>query len=77
VFENRVLWKLIGHKKAKIMIGDWRQLHDDQLHSLYSWTNIIRKNMSRRIKWSGDGTCMGQNYRDLKMNLNERATRKT
>jgi hypothetical protein len=33
VFENRVLRRIFGSKGAKI-IGDWRKLHNEELHSL-------------------------------------------
>jgi hypothetical protein len=77
VFENRVLWRIFGSKKAKIIIRGWRQLHDDQLHSLYSWSNIIRMSKSRRIRWVRNGACIRENYKALKMNPNERTTKKT
>jgi len=41
VFENRVLRKISGPKKDK-ETGEWRRLHDEELHDLYSSTNIIR-----------------------------------
>jgi hypothetical protein len=75
VFENRVLWRIFGPKKAKIIIiGGWRQLHNDQLQSLYSWSNIIRMSKSRRIRRIEHVACIEENYKTLKMNLNERVT---
>jgi hypothetical protein len=35
VFENRVLRRIFGSKRDEI-IGDWRHLHNEELHSLYS-----------------------------------------
>jgi hypothetical protein len=35
VFENRVLRKIFGPKRDKV-IGEWRKLHDEELHDLYS-----------------------------------------
>jgi hypothetical protein len=32
---------------------DWRKLHIEELHNLYSSPNIIRMNNSRRIGWVG------------------------
>jgi hypothetical protein len=29
--------------------GDWRKLHNEELHNLYSSPNIIRKMKSRRM----------------------------
>jgi hypothetical protein len=33
--------------------GEWRKLHDEDLHSLYSSPNIIRMIKSRRMRWVG------------------------
>jgi hypothetical protein len=41
VFENRVLRKIFGLKRGEMM-GDWRKLHNEELHNLYSLPNIIR-----------------------------------
>jgi hypothetical protein len=52
VFENRVLSKMYGPKRDEVM-GDWRKLHNEELHNLYSSTNIIRMIKSRRMRWAG------------------------
>jgi hypothetical protein len=41
VFENRVLRRIFGPKGDEVT-GDWRQLHNEELHNLYSLPNIIR-----------------------------------
>jgi hypothetical protein len=41
VFENRVLGRIFGPKRDEVM-GDWRILHNEDLHNLYSLPNIIR-----------------------------------
>jgi hypothetical protein len=33
--------------------GSWRKLHNDELHNLYSSTNIVRVIKSRRMRWAG------------------------
>jgi hypothetical protein len=35
-------------------------LHNDELHSLYSLPNIVRVIKSRRMRWVGHVTCMGE-----------------
>jgi hypothetical protein len=59
VFEYRVLRRLFGPKREKV-IGGWRKLHNEELHNLYSSPNIIEMIRSRRIRWEGHVTCMGE-----------------
>jgi hypothetical protein len=40
VFENRVLRRIFGPKRGEV-IGGWRKLHNEELHNLYSSSNII------------------------------------
>jgi hypothetical protein len=40
--------------------GLWRKLHNDELHSLYFSTNIVRVIKSRRMKWARHGARMGE-----------------
>jgi hypothetical protein len=39
VSENRVLRRIFGNKRDKI-IGGWRKLHNEELRNLYSSRNI-------------------------------------
>ena len=39
VFENKVLRKIFGAKKDEIT-GEWRKLHNAELHAVYSSPNI-------------------------------------
>jgi hypothetical protein len=48
VFENRVLRKIFGTKREED--ESWRKLHNDELHSLHSSSNIVRVIKSRRIR---------------------------
>jgi hypothetical protein len=52
VFENRVLRRIFGSRRDEVA-GDWRKLHNEKLHSLYSSPNIIRMIKSRRVRWAG------------------------
>jgi hypothetical protein len=40
VFENRVLRKIFGLKRNKVT-GEWKKLHNEELHNLYSSPNVI------------------------------------
>jgi hypothetical protein len=48
VFENRVLRRIFGPKRDEVT-GDWRKLHNEELHNLYSSSSIIRMIMTRKI----------------------------
>jgi hypothetical protein len=52
VFENRVLRRICGPKRDEVT-GDWRKLHNEELHKLYPSPNIIRMIKSRRMRWAG------------------------
>jgi hypothetical protein len=59
VFENRVLRRIFGPKRNEIT-GEWRKLHNEEHHILYSSPNIIRQIKSRRMRWEGHVARMGQ-----------------
>jgi hypothetical protein len=40
--------------------GEWRKLHNKELHDLYSSPSIIRIIKSRRMRWAGHVTRMGE-----------------
>jgi hypothetical protein len=52
VFENRALKRTFGPKRNDVM-GGWRKMHKEELHSLYSSPSIIRIIKSRRLRWAG------------------------
>jgi hypothetical protein len=52
VFENRVLRRIFGLKRDEVT-GEWRKLHIEELHDLYSSPSIIRIIKSRRMRWEG------------------------
>jgi hypothetical protein len=52
VFQNRVVRTIFGPKRDEVT-GEWRKLHNEEHHILYSSPNIIRQITSRRIRWAG------------------------
>jgi hypothetical protein len=48
VFENRVLRRIFGPKRDEVT-GEWRKLHNEELHDLYSSPSIIKIIKSRRM----------------------------
>jgi hypothetical protein len=56
VFENRVLRRIFGPKRDEVTV-EWRKLHNEEFHNLYSSPNIIK---SRRRKWAGHVERMGE-----------------
>jgi hypothetical protein len=59
MFENRVLRGIFGPKRDEVT-GEWRKLHNEELHDLYSSPNIIRIIKSRRMRWAGHVARMGE-----------------
>jgi hypothetical protein len=53
VFENRVL-RIFGPKRDEVT-GEWRELHNEELHDLYSLPNIVR--VIKSIRNSIGGAC--------------------
>jgi hypothetical protein len=47
-FESSVLRRVLGPKRE--VEGSWRKLHNDELHSLYSSSNIVRVMKSWRLR---------------------------
>jgi hypothetical protein len=52
VFGNRVLRRIFGPKREESS-GDWRRLHNEELHNLYASQDIVRAIKARRMKWAG------------------------
>jgi hypothetical protein len=51
VLENRVLRRICGLKWDEVK-GEWRKLHNEELHDLYSLPSIIRI-IKSRMRWAG------------------------
>jgi hypothetical protein len=50
VFENRVLRRIFGLKRVKVM-EEWIKLHNEELRDLYSTPSTIRIIKSGSIRW--------------------------
>jgi hypothetical protein len=55
VSENRVLRRIFGPKRDEVT-GDWRKLHNEELHKLYCSPNVIKIIKSMRMRWAGHVT---------------------
>jgi hypothetical protein len=80
VLENRVLRRNFGLKRGEVT-GDWRKLHNEELHNFYSSSNIIRMINSRRMRWARRVVRMGRKGMDVvyrwKKARSKETTRKT
>jgi hypothetical protein len=65
VFETRMLRKIFGPKRKED--GSCRKFHDDELHILYSSSNIVRVIKSRRMRWAGHVARMGEGRGDYRV----------
>jgi hypothetical protein len=59
MFENRVLRRIFGPKRDEVT-GDWRKLHNEELHGLYSSPSIVTVIKARRMRWAGHVARMGE-----------------
>jgi hypothetical protein len=59
LFENRVLRKIFRPKRDEVT-GEWRKLHNEELHNLYSSPSIIRIMKARRMRLVGHLARMGE-----------------
>jgi hypothetical protein len=66
VFENRVLRRIFGPKRDEVT-GELRNLHNEELHNLYSSPDIIRQVKSRRMRWAEHVARMGEDRKVYKV----------
>jgi hypothetical protein len=51
--------RIFGPKRDEVT-GEWRKLHNEELHILYSSANIIWEIKSRIMRWAGHVARMGE-----------------
>jgi hypothetical protein len=66
VFEKRVLRRIFGPERVEVT-GEWRKLHNEELHNLYSSPDIIREVKSGRMRWAGHVARMGEERKVYKI----------
>jgi hypothetical protein len=54
---NRMFRKIFGPKTEAVR-ADWRKLHSEELHGLYTSVNTTIK--SSEMRWMGGAVCVGQ-----------------
>jgi hypothetical protein len=57
VFENRVLRWIFGTKREEVT-GEWKKLHNEELHDLYSPTILLVIKL-RKMRWTGHVALLG------------------
>jgi len=60
VLENRVFRRIFGPKSDEVK-GEWRKLHNEELHDMYSSSNIVRE-IKSRMRWVGHVAHTGEAY---------------
>jgi hypothetical protein len=70
VFENGVLRGIFGPKRDEVT-GEWRKLHNEELHNLYSSPDNIRQIKSRRMRWTGHVARVGEERKVCKVLVGE------
>jgi hypothetical protein len=66
VSKNRVLRGIFGPKRDEVT-GEWRKLHNEELHNLYSSPDIIRQVKSRRMRCARHVARMGEERKVYKV----------
>jgi hypothetical protein len=59
---SRVLWRTYGPKRDEVT-GEWRKLHNEEVHLLYSSPDLFRQIKSRRMRWVRHVARMGEDRR--------------
>jgi hypothetical protein len=54
----KCLRRIFGPRRDEVT-GDWRKLHNEELHDLYPSPSVIRIIKARRMRWEGHVARMG------------------
>jgi hypothetical protein len=54
-----MLWRIFGPRRDEVT-GEWRKLHNKELHDLYTSQSRIRIMKVRRMRWAGHVARMGE-----------------
>jgi hypothetical protein len=54
-----ILRRIFGPKRDEVT-GEWRKLHNEELHNLYASPDIMRQIKSRRMRWAWHVARMGE-----------------
>jgi len=46
-------------------VRDWRKLHEEELHNLYTSPDMIRVMKSKSVRWVGHVTRMGKKRKSI------------
>jgi hypothetical protein len=60
---------MLSLAKKDEVTGEWRKLHSEELHNLYSSPDIIRQIKSKRMRWVGHVAHMGEERKLYKVLL--------
>jgi hypothetical protein len=71
VYENRVLRRIFGPNGHEVT-GEWRKFHSEELHILYSSSNIITEIKLRRMRWAAHVARMGEERNVYKVLVGKR-----
>jgi hypothetical protein len=58
--------RIFGPKRDEVT-GEWRKLHNEELHNLYSSPDIIRQVKSTRMRWAGHVASMEEERKVYKV----------
>ena len=78
-FSNEIIGEYVGlggiDQPSRGANGEWRRLHNEELHSLYRSPYIVRVMKSRRLRWVGHVARMKENRSrwedNIRMDLEE------